>query len=203
MTPVNEQRSTNSRRNTSRRQPLWQGSISSLHGSGLQSIYIGRLLRDVYKCRSASREDRWEVLCFAGDRGHSTSEQEVLDWIQNNWRLRKAGGNTKSLWYVRKSDVIWTTRKDLVFKEIAILLNIDKADTRTPGWFGKRTPAIRQVLSKMLPEEKAQLDKQIKKIESDGYPEEQRRMYVRYYVYSVNLLMKQMQLGREVLHAPM
>lgn len=79
---------------------------------------------------------------------------------------------------VKRSEVLWKTKPDLVFREIAALLGIEKADTSTPDWFGKRLPAIQNIVEKMTDEEKAKLDAKVQQINNKGYPEEIKRRYV-------------------------
>lgn len=65
--------------------------------------------------------------------------------------------------------------KEEVFAEIASLLGLDSADTSTPGWFPHRLTAIGNIIQNMSDGEKADLDKEVSRLQKEGYPEETRR----------------------------
>jgi hypothetical protein len=75
---------------------------------------------------------------------------------------------------VKRSDVIWNTRKEEVFEEIAKLLHIEKADSSTPGWFSQRMPAIKLILARTTTD-KLWVDSEVDRITREGYPERVKR----------------------------
>jgi hypothetical protein len=56
--------------------------------------------------------------------------------------------------------------------EIAKILNVDEATTQTPGWFTVRTAAIKNVITKMTPDELRQLDMEVEEVGKQGNNEE-------------------------------
>lgn len=74
--------------------------------------------------------------------------------------------------------MIWNLHQDSVLKEIATLLNVEKATTTTTGWFPKRITAAGVVLEKMNAEQKAELATEVERIRNEGYPDEVKRRYV-------------------------
>lgn len=95
--------------------------------------------------------------------------------MHNNWRLPHRGGKVKGVLTIRKPDVIWNTRKDEVWVEIAQILHVPEANTRTPKWFQTRPIAIQNILSRMNKDEMSKLDDQVRDIEENGYSEDQKR----------------------------
>jgi hypothetical protein len=99
----------------------------------------------------------------------------LIDWVRNNWRgVGSSEGQSVNL-KVKRTDVIWNTRRDEVFCEIAKLRGLEEANTSTPEWFKSRMKALGNILGRMTDEEKSQLDEEVSKIANAGYPEEQRR----------------------------
>lgn len=86
---------------------------------------------------------------------------------------RKSNGFT-----VKRSDVLWHLHQPRVFQAIASLLGVKEATTSTPGWFGKRSKATRNVLNEMTADELAAVDADVKRIKNEGYPDEIKRRYV-------------------------
>jgi hypothetical protein len=99
--------------------------------------------------------------------------------MQNTWRVPKAEKDPVGILKVTRNQILWRTRKEVVFAEIARLLGIQSADANTPGWLGKRMKAMQNVYERMPPEEKAELEMERKKISIEGHPEDLRRQYVR------------------------
>jgi hypothetical protein len=75
----------------------------------------------------------------------------------------------------RLTDILWWTRPEDVFKEIASILNMVSADTSTPGWFQLRTTATKKILDRMNDEEKKTLEDEADRIEKDGLPRDIQR----------------------------
>ena len=99
----------------------------------------------------------------------------LVTWMQNTWRSPKMSKTQSAGLPIKRSELLWLTRKDEVFVEIAELLGVESADTTTPNWFHKRMVAIGNILERMTEEEQAELDEQGAKIAQRGYSEEQRR----------------------------
>jgi len=72
---------------------------------------------------------------------------------------------------VKPIEVLWQTRQQDVFAEIARLLGILSADANTPGWFQKRMLAMKNILSMMSDEEAEQLERERERIGTQGYPD--------------------------------
>lgn len=75
----------------------------------------------------------------------------------------------------RLTDFLWWTRQEDVFKEIASLLNIETADTRTPGWFQLRTKASKNIIDGMSEDDKKKLENEADLMQKDGLPPEIQR----------------------------
>lgn len=98
-----------------------------------------------------------------------------MKWLRNVWRVKKNSA-PKSLSRYRLTDVLWWTRKERVFEEIASLLNLESANTSTPGWFTLRTKAAKNILEAMTEEERKILDMETDRMQKEGLPEEVQRM---------------------------
>jgi hypothetical protein len=86
---------------------------------------------------------------------------------------RKEGRNLESRY--RLTDVIWWTRKEEVFKEIASILHLDSADTNTPGWFQLRTKACKNLLNTMSNDERQTIEDEADRLRKEGLPEDVKR----------------------------
>jgi len=75
----------------------------------------------------------------------------------------------------RLTDVLWWTQQGKVFEEIAIIMNIDTANTSTPGWFALRTKASKNILDSMTEEERNELDIEVDRMQKEGLPEDVQR----------------------------
>ena len=56
----------------------------------------------------------------------------------------------------RLTDFLWWTQQQQVMKQVAILMDLDYADTNTPGWFNYRTAAAKIMLENMTEAEMAE-----------------------------------------------
>jgi hypothetical protein len=98
--------------------------------------------------------------------------------MHNTWRVPKADKDPAGVFKVKLNEVLWRTKKEVVFAEIAHLLGIQSADSHTPGWIGKRLKALKNVYERMTPEEKTALKMEQKRMKIEGYPDDLRRQYV-------------------------
>ena len=73
--------------------------------------------------------------------------------------------------HLKHTEVVWHTRRQEVLDEIVIILKLDEATTKTPGWFQARTPAIKNIIQRMTPAQRAWLDEEVAGIASTGYAE--------------------------------
>ena len=62
-----------------------------------------------------------------------------------------------------------------MWEEIGRLLGVENADSMTPGWIGKRMEAIHNVLEKMTDAENQELNRETRRINAEGYPEDIKR----------------------------
>ena len=72
---------------------------------------------------------------------------------------------------VKVTEVLWQTRQQDVFAEIARLLGIPSVNANTPGWFHKHMQALKNILSTMSDEEAEELEREQKRITAQGYPD--------------------------------
>lgn len=82
---------------------------------------------------------------------------------------------------MKKTEVLWKTRQEEVFAEIAMLLGTDSANASTPGWFNQRMPALGNILSRMTTAEKDELEKERQRLDLEGNREEDKRRSVPTY----------------------
>lgn len=78
----------------------------------------------------------------------------------------------------RLTDILWWTREEEVFKEIASMLEIESANTFTPGWFQLRTKACKNILNEMNEEERKELEDEADRMQREGLPHEVQRRCV-------------------------
>lgn len=95
--------------------------------------------------------------------------------MQNNWRPRQSSKEQAPNFTVKPIEVLWNTRRDEVFAEIAKLLNVAYADATTPEWFNKHMKALHILKSRLTEEEQSALDHEVIRLAEQGYPEEQKR----------------------------
>jgi hypothetical protein len=100
-----------------------------------------------------------------------TYQKNLVSFIRNNWRLNKSRTIAPSF-NIKRTDVVWMTRQDDVFQYIADAMGIEKADASTPGWFGKRLPACKKLISEMTSEEEQKLEMEIERMKRQGVPRE-------------------------------
>ena len=72
----------------------------------------------------------------------------------------------------RLMDILWWTRQEDVFKEIASILQLDSADSNTPGWFQLRTKASKNILDAMSEEDQNSLENEANHMQWEGLPSE-------------------------------
>jgi len=66
------------------------------------------------------------------------------------------------------TDILWQTRQGDVWAEIAALLNMESANTQTPGWFEMRMTAMKNILNKMTEDEKSKLQEEADRMAKEG-----------------------------------
>jgi hypothetical protein len=67
------------------------------------------------------------------------------------------------------------THQDRIFEEIASIMGIEEASTRTKGWFQLRTKASKAVIDKMGEDERKSLEDDADRMQKDGLPEDMQR----------------------------
>lgn len=85
------------------------------------------------------------------------------------------GRENKTKFPIRRIDVLWKTRRDLVKNEIS---RLREEEGRTNPDFDLRTTASKNVIEKMTEEELTKLIADTADMEKDGYPEEHKRRLV-------------------------
>ena len=100
-----------------------------------------------------------------------------MRWLRNVWRVWKTPVGKPGCRY-RLTDILWWTRQDRVFEEIASIMGLDRADTRTPGWFTLRTKASKNIILAMTEDEKKVLEDESDLMEKEGLPQEVQRRCV-------------------------
>ncbi|KAF8799826.1 hypothetical protein BYT27DRAFT_7119298, partial [Phlegmacium glaucopus] len=100
----------------------------------------------------------------------------LISWLRNVWRPTKKFALTKGNRY-RLTDVLWWTREADVFKEIASMMDLESADTNTPGWFPLRTRAAKNLLEEMPEVEKKKLRDEADRWVIEGVPPDLQRKF--------------------------
>ena len=95
--------------------------------------------------------------------------QRLIRWLRNVWRVRKNPVPKAGTRY-RLTDVLWWTRQEEVFKEIASILNLDSANTHTSGWFQLRTKASKNIINGMSEEDRNSLENEAERYQNEGLP---------------------------------
>jgi hypothetical protein len=91
-----------------------------------------------------------------------------LKWLHNVWRTKNQPVMKPGRY--RPTEILWYTQQEAVWKEIASVLNVDSADTNTPGWFENRTKASKNIIAKMSAEEKKKLEDECERMWKEGLP---------------------------------
>jgi hypothetical protein len=100
--------------------------------------------------------------------------QELTNWLRNVWRVRRKPVQDSGNRY-RLTDLLWWTRQEDVFQEIAFILKLDTANTSTPGWFQLRTRASKNILDRMSVEQRNILEDEADRMKKDGLPPDVQR----------------------------
>jgi len=100
--------------------------------------------------------------------------QALLKWLRNVWRVKRNIPAKPGSRY-RLTDVLWWTREEKVFEEIASILNLESANTRTPGWFQLRTKASKRILDSMSEDERNVLENEADRMRKEGLPQDVQR----------------------------
>ncbi|KAF8802326.1 hypothetical protein BYT27DRAFT_7112582 [Phlegmacium glaucopus] len=109
--------------------------------------------------------------------------EELLKWLRNVWRSHKKPVLIEGIKY-RLTDILWWTREQDVFAEIASIMELPSANTHTPGWFPNRTIASKNVIDAMSHEEREKLDQEAERIRVEGLPVERQRKLAEQKWYS-------------------
>jgi len=70
------------------------------------------------------------------------------------------------------TDILWQTHQGDVWAEIAAILNVELADTQTPGWFEMHMTPMKNILNRMTEEEKSKLQEEADRMAKEGLPAE-------------------------------
>ena len=98
-----------------------------------------------------------------------TSRQKLRRFLINNWRSKQTSTYTPGF-TVKRSDILWWTRQEEVFDQIAEDMGLESANTSTPGWFPLRLPACKKIVDRMTESELADLDKEVENMRKKGVP---------------------------------
>jgi hypothetical protein len=93
--------------------------------------------------------------------------------MRNTWRKQKTTSDSDKQY--KLTDVLWWTNQEKVMKEVAVLMDLDYADTNTPGWFKHRTAAAKTIIDNMPDPEKCKLQMKAQEMAQEGFPPELQR----------------------------
>ncbi|PPR03554.1 hypothetical protein CVT24_007601 [Panaeolus cyanescens] len=134
----------------------------------------------------------WRETNRQWDSSHARKEatRVAARWISNTWRRKKQ--KASKLLRVNIQEYVWTTRQEAVWKVISKLLDVENANTSTPGWMKVRQKAITNVRERFTPEEAAQVRAETERAMTEGFkPEIQARLAEKSIVSRVELSHKQ------------
>ena len=105
---------------------------------------------------------------------HSDTDraQKLAAWIANNWRPRIRNSEQQTKIRVTILDVIWRSKRAEVLEELKEILDVENIDSRTPGFFQKRTTAAKWVLEKLTEKEREELEAEVERIKTSGHEPE-------------------------------
>ncbi len=78
-------------------------------------------------------------------------------------------------WEPKRTDLIWRDRKEEVMEEVAKVLGLETATSRSPGFFAARQKALLKMLARLTEIELKALDAEVERISREGNPEEVKR----------------------------
>jgi len=106
--------------------------------------------------------------------------QELLQWLRNVWHVRKTPvANPGSRYHL--TDIVWYKHQEKVFEEITSILNLETANTNTPGWFQLRTKAAKNIIQSMNEEDRKELEDEAERMLKEGFPQDIQRKSVADY----------------------
>lgn len=101
--------------------------------------------------------------------------QELTQWLSNNWRMEHGMARKSNHFRPSSQTVMWNNRNKEVMAEIANLMGIEEATTKTPGWLHLKSKAISNILDRMSFTEREKFDAEVEAAAHVGYPEERKR----------------------------
>ena len=113
------------------------------------------------------------VSCNTFNCSNLMVSQILLNWLRNVWRTKTKPVMKQGRY--RLTDILWYTRQEEVFREIASIMQLESADTYTPGWFHNRTAASKNIINAMSEEERNKLEDEAEKMWIDGLPADVQR----------------------------
>ena len=79
---------------------------------------------------------------------------------------------------MKRNEVVWRLWPERAWAEIASLLGVEKADTMTPGWLGKRLTALHNVKARLTTSEIKELEAERDRLAEQGNSEPEKRRSV-------------------------
>ncbi|PPQ87771.1 hypothetical protein CVT25_015013 [Psilocybe cyanescens] len=121
-----------------------------------------------------------DIFQYWDDIGHEigdsrTQTRKLVAWMQNTWRGTKVAETVIAGAAMKRTEVLWQTRKDDVFAEIARLMGLDSVSTQTPNWFAFRMKALGIILQHMSALDLEKLDRQGEAIVSAANQDNERK----------------------------
>ncbi|PPQ80264.1 hypothetical protein CVT25_003703 [Psilocybe cyanescens] len=104
-----------------------------------------------------------------------TQTKKLVAWMQNTWRGTKVAETVIFGAPMKRTEVLWHTRKNNVFAEIASLMGLDSASTQTPNWFDFCMKALGNILQRMSALQLERLDRQGSEIVSAENQDDDRK----------------------------
>ncbi|KAF9559422.1 hypothetical protein CPC08DRAFT_763300 [Agrocybe pediades] len=140
-----------------------------------RQIIVGELCPELFNFWVITRQLSIDSL------GKTQRVKDLLAYVRNTWRLQKSTRDRQPSFLVRKSDVVWDQMNKEVFAEIADLMGLEEADTRTEGWFDYRTKAIKNVIDGLDEHQLGKINEEVLRRRKQGNPEHiQRKMASKY-----------------------
>ena len=98
--------------------------------------------------------------------------------MRNRWRLQKSTPEHQPTFNMKISHIVWEQKEEEVFAEMAKLMGLPFADSKTRNWFSYLSKALRNVTSRLTAEEEAEMRQELEQRKRDGNPDHVKRKCV-------------------------
>jgi len=101
--------------------------------------------------------------------------QNLLAYVRNRWHLQKSTPEHQPTFNIKISHIVWEQKEEEVFAEIAKLMGLPFADSKTRNWFSYLSKALGNVISRLTAEEQAEMRQELEHRKKHGNPDHVKR----------------------------